>query len=418
MQARKSPPFRLPGEHFIAAWLFFLFGVAGLIWVAPDLAQGMFLSTRVAGVTHLFTLGWITTTIMGALYQFLPVALLEPIRSQRVAHITFYLYVPGLAVFIIGLLLGHTALLLPGVALFGTGVLLFIGNMAATLRGAKRRDVTWWALTCATAFLFVTLILGGTLAGNQRYGYLASHRMTALGVHIHVALAGWVLMVMTGVAHRLFPMFLLSHDAGDGYAKASVALNAAGVVLLLALHHMSSPFVFMLPALFVAAGVFSFVLQAREFYSRRRRSTLDPGMRLAALALGVISVALVMVWPVILRQATANFIVAYILCVVLGISLFVAAHYYKIIPFLVWFHRYSSTAGREGGVRRVGDLFSASVAFTAAGFLVAGVILMTTAVTLGSPVVARVGAIVFGTGAVVQATQMIQLARSRPWQQA
>ena len=30
---------------------------------------------RVVAVTHLFTLAWITTSIMGALYQFLPVAL-------------------------------------------------------------------------------------------------------------------------------------------------------------------------------------------------------------------------------------------------------------------------------------------------------------------------------------------------------
>lgn len=414
MQARRSPPFRLPGEHFIAAWFFLLCGVAGLIWIAPELSRGTFLSSRVAGVTHLFTLGWITTSIMGALYQFLPVALLEPIRSQRVAHITFFLYVPGLIVFVAGLLLGRTILLLPGVALFGTGVLLFVANMAATLYGASRRDVTWWALSCATLFLLITLILGGALAGNQRYGYLASHRMTALGVHIHVALAGWVLLVMTGVAHRLLPMFLLSHGASERYARAAVALIATGVVLLIALHHLDTPTGFILPAVFIAAGVLSFILQARAFYVTRRRASLDAGMRLASLSLGVISVALVMVWPVILHQATPNFIVAYALCVILGISLFVTAHYYKIVPFLVWFHRYSSTAGKEGGVRRVADLFSARIAFTAASLLVAGVIGMTTAVTYGSAVWTRVGAVVLGSGALMEAAQMIQLARKRP----
>ena len=42
------------------------------------LAAGNFLSQRLAGVTHLFTLGWLTTTIYGALYQLLPVALGAP----------------------------------------------------------------------------------------------------------------------------------------------------------------------------------------------------------------------------------------------------------------------------------------------------------------------------------------------------
>ncbi|MGD8319629.1 MAG: hypothetical protein PVJ02_04230 [Gemmatimonadota bacterium] len=51
--------------------------------VAPDLAGGPFLSPRVVAVTHLFTLGWITTSIMGALYQPLPVALGESVRWPR-----------------------------------------------------------------------------------------------------------------------------------------------------------------------------------------------------------------------------------------------------------------------------------------------------------------------------------------------
>src|SRR5688572_26779770 len=76
-----APPFRLPGEHFAAALTFWGVGALGLIRVAPDLAQGLFPLPRVIAVTHLFTLGWITTSILGALYQFLPVALRVPIRS-------------------------------------------------------------------------------------------------------------------------------------------------------------------------------------------------------------------------------------------------------------------------------------------------------------------------------------------------
>jgi hypothetical protein len=305
-----APPLRLPGEHFIAAWFFLLCGVAGLVWASPDLAQGAFLSTRVAGVTHLFTLGWITTTIMGALYQFLPVALGQPIRSQRLAHISFALYVPGLTLFVTGLVSGRPTLMLPGVGLFGTGILLFIANLAATLYRATTRDVTWWALAAATFFLLLTLLLGSALAGNHRYGYLGAHRLTALGVHIHIALAGWVLLVMTGVAHRLLPMFLLSHGASERFAKAAVALIATGVMLLAALHHMQAPFNTLLPAALIGAGVIAFLLQARAFYATRHRPALDPGMRLAACALAVLAVALLMVWPVLFRPAMPHFPVA------------------------------------------------------------------------------------------------------------
>ncbi len=72
-------------------------GVGGVVWVAPALALGAYPSPHVVGVAHLFTLGWLTTSIMGALYQFLPVALGQPIASERVAHLSFALHVTGVA---------------------------------------------------------------------------------------------------------------------------------------------------------------------------------------------------------------------------------------------------------------------------------------------------------------------------------
>src|SRR5690606_10059556 len=53
-----SPPLALPGSHFVAALLFWTLGAAGLVWISPELAQGMFPLPRVVAVTHLFTLGW------------------------------------------------------------------------------------------------------------------------------------------------------------------------------------------------------------------------------------------------------------------------------------------------------------------------------------------------------------------------
>lgn len=409
----QAPPFVLPGEHFAAALLYLLCGSAGLVLVAPDLAHGFHLSPRVAGVTHLFTLGWITTSIMGALYQFLPVALGRPIRSVRVAHISFVLHVTGLAAFVSGLVLAASTTMLLGAATFGTGILLFAGNLAATLHSAKRRDVTWWALACAACFLVSTVVFGGALAGNLRWGYLGGERLNALGVHLHVAIAGWVLLVMIGVGHRLLPMFLLSHGVGDRFAKAAVALVAAGAGTLTVLHHAATPLRVWLPALLIGAGCACYLLQARSFYARRHRLALDPGMRLAAAALGLLGVGLVLSAPVVLSIAPQTFVTAYVLALLLAISLFVAAHYYKIVPFLVWYHRFGPLAGKQP-VPRVNELYSARMAMLAASALVIGAGGMIAAVAIGSPLFARAAATVFASGVIVEGIQMVQLWRTRP----
>ena len=413
MSGAHAPPFVLPGEHFAAALLFLLCGVAGIAVIAADLAGGVYLSPRVAGVTHLFTLGWITTSIMGALYQFLPVALGEPIRSVRLAHASFALYVPGLAAFVTGLVLFRTTLMLAGAATFGTGILLFVGNLAATLKRSQRRDVTWWALACAAFYLVVTLLLGLALAGNLRWGYLGAGRLGALGTHLHVALAGWVLLVMIGVANRLLPMFLLSHGAGDRFARAAVALVALGAGLLAFLHHAPRIIGHWLPASLIAAGCVAFLVQARLYYVKRHRPVLDPGMRLVAAALCVLAVAIALSAPVLLSLANARVATAYVLAMLLGISLFVAAHYYKIVPFLVWYHRFGPLAGRQP-VPRVNELFSARIATIAVTALTTGAVALIAFVAAGAPQLTRAAALVLAGGVVVECGQMVKLWRTRP----
>jgi hypothetical protein len=415
LAARNAPPLGLPGTHFASALIFWLLGAGGLIWIAPDLARGSFPLPRVAAVTHLFTLGWITTTIQGALYQFLPVALQVPIRWPRLAYLTLALYAPGLLVFIGGLMRPDPTALFTGAVLFGTGLLLFIVNLGVTLKRAPERNLTWWALAGASVFLLATVILGIALAGNLRWDYMGPNRFLAMGVHIHVAVVGWVMLVMVGVAHRLLPMFLLSHGATERFGAAAVWMLASGVTLLLALHHGLNTFTTWTVAALIAGGVASFVAQAALYFRHRKKPALDPGLRLAATALAFLVVALVIA-PFFIAQGISapRVAVAYVTTLLLGgISLFVAGHYYKIVPFLVWYHRFGPLVGKRP-VPRVAELYSARLGNLALVLLAAGVVGLVVVTIIGAASVARVPASIFAVGAGILAIQMIQIGLRRP----
>lgn len=413
--AASAPPLRLPGEHFAAALCFWVAGALGLVWIAPDLARGLFPLPRVIAVTHLFTLGWITTTIQGALYQFMPVALGTPVRSERAAHISFLLYVPGLAAFVLGLATVNHDVLLLGAAAFGSGLLVFLGNLYATLRRCTQRDLTWWALTGAGLSLLMTIVLGISLAGNLRWSYLGPERFLAVGVHMHVAVAGWVMLVIVGVARRLLPMFLVSHGASPWPNRVSVACLGTGTALLVALHHgLSRPLAGIIAAL-LAGGVLAFVNQAVLYFRHRRRPNLDPGLRLAAAGLVGLCAAVVLA-PFVLWMGTAapRIATAYAVVLILGgLSLFVAGHYYKILPFLIWFHRFGPLAGKQI-LPGVSDLYSARVGNIAAALLSGGVAVMTAAILAGEVTLTRIGAVVFTLGGGTLASQMMMLARTKP----
>lgn len=414
LASRLSPPLVLPGEHFAAGVLVLVLGAVGLVWVAPDLASGRYLTPGAVAVTHLFTLGWITLSIFGALYQFLPVALGESIRSVRLAHGGFALFVAGLPLFAYGLVSGMSGATIWGSALFGTAVLLFCGNLAATLARGRRRDLTWWSLTAAVAYLFLTAVLGVALAGNVRWGYLGVSRWTALGVHMHLALAGWVLMVVIGVAHRLLPMFLLSHGARETWGRAAAVLVSMGVACLVLLHHAPPIASQWLPAALIAGGLGAFLVQAASFFRHRVKPRLDAGLRLAAGGLVVLAAGLVLgASSMVAGWNPGTLVAAYGLALILGLSLFVAGHYYKIVPFLIWYHRYGPLVGR-GAVPKVGELYSARAAGVAAVLMVAGVAGLVLAVLAGSGEWARAAAVVAAMGVGVEAVQMAGLARRRP----
>lgn len=412
---KNAPPLRLPGEHFAAAFIFWIFGVAGLIWVAPDVAQGNFPLPRVVAVTHLFTLGWITTTIQGALYQFLPVALGISIRSEKLGHVSFYLFVAGLALFVGGMALAAHPVLLTGAVLFGTGLLVFAGNLTATLIHAPQRNLSWWALSFATVFLVTTIVLGVSLAGNLSMDYLGARRFLALGVHLHIAVFGWVVMVMIGVAQRLLPMFLLSHGGTERAGAVAVGLLGGGVLLLLLTHHMLVPPLLWTVALLIAAGVVAFIVQAVLFFRHRKKPKVDPGLRLAGIALGFLACALLLA-PFFLHYGLAapRIATAYVVTLVLGgLSLFVAGIYYKILPFLIWFHRYGPLVGKQP-VPRVIDLYATNAGNLAGALLGVGTAGLVLATLTATVIAARPAAVIFAAGAVIVAVQMFLISRKRP----
>lgn len=409
----QSPPFVLPGEHFAAGLAFLVAGGVGLVWISPELAAGLFPLPRVIAVVHLFTLGWITTSILGALYQFLPVALGEPIRSERVAHIGFVLYAPGLAVFVVGLAAGVTVAYLVGAAAFCVGLLLFVWNLAATLRRARRRDLTWWSLAGALAFLVAAISFGISLAGNLRWGYLGGDRFGAVAVHLHVALFGWVFLVVVGVAQRLLPMFLLSHGASVRPARWAAALLAVGAGVLTLFHHWPGR-VLPVGGALVWAGAAAFLVQSVLYFRHRRKSSLDAGLRLAGGALGLLGLGLgIAPFAAVAGLGSPRLASAYVAALVGGFTLFVAGHDYKIVPFLVWYHRFGPLVGRRP-VPVVAQLFSGRAANLAASGLGAGAAGAVVAVLLATPWLVRAAAVAFAAGAVSMSLQMLVLSRRRP----
>ncbi len=409
--AAQAPPLALPAEHFAAALVFFVLGCVGLVAIAPDLAIGAFYTPRVVATVHLFTLGWIMLSIFGALCQFLPVAIGRGLRWQRLAHVSFALHVGGAVAFIVGFVQGWRAPILGGAAALSAAFLMFALNLGVTLAMVRARPLTWWALASATVFIVATPLYGVLLQTNTIDG-LGVHRFHVVAVHAHVAIVGVVLLVIVGVAHRLIPMFLLSHGASELPARISVALLAAGAALLaLPIGGMQLDAV---GGVLAGGGVLAFVIQAALFFRHRKRRALDPGLRLAAAGVLGMVIATVLA-PIAMSRGLGDLrlVSAYFAILLGALALFIAGHYYKIVPFLVWYHRFGPLVGKRK-VPKVADLFSARAANAGGALLVLGFVGIAVATYLGSVPLARLAAGATSCGALVELFVIAGIARRRP----
>lgn len=412
--AAGSPrPATLTGAHFAVAVFYLVAGAAGLAWAAPQIAGGDVSSPRLAGVTHCFTLGWITTSIFGTLYHLLPGALGAPIRWPRAGYASIAALAPGIGMFASGVATGAGALGRAGVALVAVGVALAVIDIAVSLARAGRRDTTWTAVVIAITYLSLALILGSILFHNLRTGFIAGARIRVLVMHLHVAAVGWALIMMVGVSDRLLPMFLLAHGADKRWNRLALGLLALGLpVLASGLVADVAPAEW-LGAVLLEIGVACFLYQASRFFRARVRKRIEVGMYFAAVALGFLAVDLVLGPLVLWRGTTApRLAMTYVLIGVLGgIVLFIIGFYYKIAPTLAWNARYGGKATPDAP--SIGEMVSARVARVQWALMTGALLLLAGAALSGSRLAAYAGAGAFLLGALLFAGQMSRLGSGR-----
>ena len=405
-----APPF-LVGEHFVTALFYFACGAIGLVVAAPDLAHGHFFLPRVVAVVHLFTLGWIVLSIFGALCQFLPVAVGRPLRSTTIAHVSFAAQALGVACLVVALIAGSRSLLLVGASALTLAFVSFGANLAITLAGARERGFTFWALAAATVSLVATPVYGLVLAFSLHVGGLED-RFGTIGEHAHIAIVGFVMIVMVGVAHRLMPMFLLTHGVTERPAWISLAL-LFGAASLLIVHHVGGVARLVAAGALGCAGVVAMIVQAALFFRHRKRRSIDPGMRLAAAGLVGLAIAVVLA-PFALTRGMSDLrlLTTYFVVLLGAISLFVAGHYYKIVPFLVWNHRFGPLLGKRK-VPMVAELYSEKVALANVALLVSGLVGLAIGTYVGSELLARIAATVFAAGALLEVIVIARVAQRK-----
>ena len=408
------PPYRLPAEHFFTALAWLALGALGLVTIAPELAAGAYLTPRAAAVTHCFTLGWVTTSIFGALYQIFPVALGVGARSVRLGHATFWTLQAGILSLVAGAWRWEPSLLGGGWLLVFLAVIALAVNVVAPGSTTRRAPLVWAYVTTAVASLVIALVVIGISIGTFA-GWWSSDRTAVLTAHAHLAAVGFATLTAIGVGGKLLPMFLYARDL-PGWPLRWIGPAVAGGVLLFSAAILIGAAAFALRVvggLVLAAGL-GLYLGVVPLYFRRAVRQSGPGLALAAAAhvflLGALVLGLLLL---VTREPAPRLSAAYGFLGLVGwLTLFVAGVLHRVLPFLTWLERFSARVGTPG-IPKVTDLTKPRIAWTAHALLAAGAAAASVGVAAGSAAGSRGGAVVFALGAVILLGMYLDIARRR-----
>jgi hypothetical protein len=398
----------LPLSYLMTALAAFVLAALAVPWLAPELA-GHYYQPRVLALTHTMTLGWITLTIMGASYQIVPIVLGRPIWSERLARWQLALTAAGIGGLVGHFFIGQWPGLLWAAGLVTLGVGLHVVNAVLSVRGLASWTFTARLVALAHVGLGLTALFGTLLGVDKVVRILPGSLFPNLHAHVHLALLGWVLPMVIGVAARVYPMFLLAREPAGWPGRVQLWGLGVGVPAVV-LGILASRVLLAAGALAVAAAVLAHVAWVHDMVRGRRRPALDWGLRFVltgalalvpATALGVALALDVLAGP---RVALAYAALA------LGgwASLTISGMLLKIVPFLVWYRAYGPRVGREP-VPSLPQLGWPAGEGVALGLLATGFAGLAATLWLGEPAWIRATGLLVAAGALVLAATLARV---------
>ncbi|MDS4028171.1 MAG: hypothetical protein RKO25_14455 [Candidatus Contendobacter sp.] len=337
----QAPPFGVPLRFFLTAPPFLLLAAGLLLWQGPDVFASRWLPATLA-LTHLLTLGFMAQVMLGALLQMLPVVVgvvvPRPRLTAALIHIPLTLGALALAAAFLG---GGPLWFQGGAGLLGLGFGVALLAIHLALWRAPVVGSTVVALRCALGALLVTVVLGLLLSGFFAWGWrLPVFELTQL--HAAWGLVGWTVLLVTGVAYQVVPMFQITPPYPVWLSRGFAPLLAA----LLAAWSTFAPIGWRVAANWMgtalAVGAALFAGATLWLLSRRRRKIGDPTLNFwrASMVSLLVGAALWLLTPWIpaLAQAPQVELLLGILSIFGFAVAVINGMLYKIVPFLAWFH--------------------------------------------------------------------------------
>ena len=348
--AGRPPPRALPllflGTAHVSLALASLFAA---IW--PHAVAGFFYHPWLVALVHMVTLGWISFSIIGAIYIVGPVALRMDVPVRPLDYVAYVFAITGLIGMVGHFWIQRYAGMAWSAATVAVGLMYMTARIVARVRAARIQPAVKLHIVLACVNFWLAASMGLLIATDKAWHWLPGFVVSNVFAHAHLAAIGWVAMMIVGVGYRMLPMTFPAKMPGERSMYASALLLEAGVLGLFVTLLIRSAAAAIFGGLIIA-GLIAFgscvVWMLRHRVSKPGGAPrVDFGRLHAAAAAVSLLIASAIGTALLVRPSTPETLHAAAAYGVFGLvgcfAQMVAAMETRLIPTAVWFWAYAAS---------------------------------------------------------------------------
>ncbi|WP_373072132.1 hypothetical protein [Sulfurimonas sp.] len=390
-----SPPFKLIAPFFIVGISVYVASVLSLF--SFDIGTLHYLNNLTLAWVHVFLLGFMMMIIFGAMAQLVPVVLEVEHFAIELYYAVYPLLLIGTSLMAVGFY-GFPVLLPFGgtIALIAFGIFLF--ETFLTIKKVKKMSFVIGSMIIANIFLLLGLIVGIVMALGYS-GLMDVDLNGLLRSHVYLVLVGYVSITIMGIGLVLIPMFWLSHGFSWKYAKIALLTLSIAVILIFigSLTCINTLNISAYGLTIISFSLYSYNIYV--IYKKRVRVETDIYFKSILFSSISLFIALILGIFYFLTQKQEVLLATFWMVFLGFITHIIIGHLYKIIPFLVWYEKFSPYVGKKQ-VPMLADMIPVNSANMQFIFSSIGVLCVLISILTGNEVVYKSGLSFLSMGAI------------------
>jgi len=331
----QAPPISVVFRFFFSGALFGIFtGILILIFQTDILNPH---STEALILTHSLTLGVMLSFMFAALFQMLPViaGVILPAPVKK-ANLLQYPFILGILSLLLGFYTSRTWLFLLASILLGGSIfyittimlkdLIKLPNHSASSKGMMV------ALSALVMVIFLALYMTGTLSGFLQGTYYS----VVKEAHYSFGLFGWIALLIIAISFQVIEMFYVT-PAYPKFVSEYLPFKLLGLLSLGFVISFYIPAVWTVIDIFLALVLSGYAILTLKRLTQRKRPLTDATVWFWRLGLSSLILSMILILITLFTETEVLKQLSYIFFATFALSI-VFAMFYKIIPFLTWFH--------------------------------------------------------------------------------